>query len=108
MVEIYAMIRPNKASLTKKALLDSGYPGFTCIKATGRGRKSIGFELPDGTVIQTSFVQKRLFIILIPDEAELAVVKAIVDVNSTGSPGDGKIFVVPVEKTYQVRTHRKI
>ncbi len=108
MIEIYAIVRPNKASATKRALLDAGYPGFTCIKTYGRGRKSIEIKLPDGSAIQTTFVPKRLFIVLVPDEAELAVVKAIVEANSTGSPGDGKIFVVPVEKSYRVRTRQEI
>ena len=37
------------------------------------------------------------------DEAVKAVVDAVLEVNSTGTPGDGKIFVLPVEEVYRVR-----
>ena len=49
-------------------------------------------------------IPKRLFNICVPDEKVEAVVKAIIEANSTGHPGDGKIFVMPVEESYVVRT----
>lgn len=104
MVEILAVIRPQKLAETKKKLIETGYPAFTCHKAMGRGKKPVAFLLADGTAIRTNLVGKRVLNIMVPKEAEDDVVKAIIDVNSTGNPGDGKLFVMPVEKSYRVRT----
>lgn len=104
MVEILAVIRPQKLAETKKKLIETGYPGFTCHKAMGRGKKPVAFLLADGTSIHTNLVAKRVLNMMVPDEAENEVVKAIIEVNSTGNPGDGKIFIAPIEKSYRVRT----
>lgn len=106
MVEILAIIRPQRLAATKKKLIETGYPGFTCHKAMGRGKKPVAFLLADGTTVRTNLVGKRVLNIMVPDEAEDEIVKAIIDVNSTGNPGDGKIFVIPIEKSYRVRTRR--
>lgn len=103
MVEIMAIIRPQKTAATKKALIDINHPGYTCIKAVGRGKKSIDLILQDGSHIQTKLVNKRIFLIVVEDEAKDEVIKAIMNVNSTGNPGDGKIFVSQVSDSYQVR-----
>lgn len=107
MVEILAIIRPNRLADTKKKLIETGYPGFTCHKAMGRGKKPVAFMLADGSEIRTNLVNKRILNIMVPDEVEDEVVKAIMDANCTENPGDGKIFICPVEKSYNVRTRRQ-
>lgn len=108
MVEITAVIRPNRASATKKVLADIGYPGFTCCKVVGRGKKPVHNVLQDGSVIETKFVSKRLFIIIVSLKEKDAVIKAIMDANSYGNCGDGKIFVSAVGVSYNVRTGKKL
>lgn len=107
MVEILAVIRPNRLADTKKKLIEVGYPGFTCHRAMGRGKKPVNFMLADGTSVRTNLVNKRVLNIMVPDEVEDEVVKAIIEVNSTGNPGDGKIFVSRIEKSYKVRTRKE-
>lgn len=102
MIEIMAIIRPNKTSATKQALIKTGYPGYTCIKAKGRGKKSVEILMSDGSLLQTKLVTKRVFLIVVEDEAKDEVLKAIMDVNCTGNPGDGKIFVSKVCDSYNV------
>lgn len=104
MVEIIAVVRPDKTSATKRAILEAGYPGYTCVKVMGRGKLPVDVTLPDGSTAKTSLLPKRLFVIAVEDEGTDAIVEAVMKANSTGSPGDGKIFVVPVETTYNVRT----
>jgi nitrogen regulatory protein PII 2 len=104
MVEIVALIRPNKFADTKNKLIETGYPAYTCHKVMGRGRKPVSYKLADGTPMMTNLVGKRMLSIVVPEEAEKKVIDAILEVNHTGNPGDGKIFVCPVEKTYHVRT----
>ena len=82
MVEILAIVRPNRLADTKKKLIETGYPGFTCQRAVGRGKKPVSFMLADGSKIRTDLVNKRVLNIMVPDEAEDEVVKAIIDVNS--------------------------
>ena len=107
MVEILAIIRPTRLNDTKRKLKETGYPGFTCQRAMGRGKKPVSFLLADGSTIRTELVNKRVLNIIVPDEAENEVVKAIIEANSYGQPGDGKIFVCPIEKSYRVRTRRE-
>ncbi len=104
MVEIIAIVRPNKTQATKKALIEVGCPGYTCQKVMGRGKKPLKTHLDDGSFIKTQLISKRFFIIIAEDEKADIIVKKIMEVNNTGAPGDGKIFISPVTSTYSVRT----
>ena len=48
-------------------------------------------------------IPKRFFTLIVDDTEVQKVVKTIIDVNSTGNPGDGKIFVIPILESYRVR-----
>ena len=63
MVEIIAIVRPNKTAETKQALLDIGKPGFTCVRVSGRGKQAVVRTFMDGSVITTGLNNKRMFII---------------------------------------------
>jgi nitrogen regulatory protein PII 2 len=100
MLEIMAVIRPEKLADTKAALEKAGFPSYTCRRVMGRGAHPVSFS-PDPAA--QSMVPKRLFMMMVhADEVETAI-RAILDVNSTGHAGDGKIFVLPVTETYYVR-----
>lgn len=107
MIEIMAVVRPNKTADTKKVLLELGRPGFTCVRVSGRGRESVERLLPDGSKIHTLLNNKRLFIIEAEDEDEKLIVDALMKVNSTGTQGDGKIFVVDLGSSYSVREGKR-
>ncbi len=49
-------------------------------------------------------IPKRLLNVVVPDDLVPSVVRTIIDVNQTGHPGDGKIFVMPVLDAFRVRT----
>lgn len=104
MVEIIAIVRPNKTQATKRALIEIGCPGYTCQKVMGRGKKTLKIHLEDGSLIKTQLISKRFFIIIVEDEKADMVVQKIMEVNHTGEPGDGKVFISPVTNTYSVRT----
>jgi nitrogen regulatory protein PII 2 len=103
MVEIIAVVRPNKVAETKKALSDIGTPGFTCVRVSGRGKQAVQRTFVDGSVITTGLNNKRLFIVEAEDEDEEKIVTKLMEVNCTGNHGDGKIFIVNLEKSYSVR-----
>lgn len=118
MKEVMAIIRLNKVNQTKKALAEAGFPSFTCRKVLGRGKKSLDYELMDGCISLSEFkpsplaenlsergrlIPKRLFTLIVNEEEVKKVVDIIINVNSTSTPGDGKIFVLPIEEVYRVR-----
>ncbi len=118
MKEIIAIVRQNKVNVTKEALAEAGIPAFTCRKVLGRGKKLIDMTLlrsivdagevpatPEGEYLSemNRLISKRLFTIIVEDNEVEKAITTIIDVNSTGNPGDGKIFVLPVYENYQVR-----
>ena len=118
MKEIIAIIRLNKLSQTKKALADAGFPAYTCRKVAGRGKKMMDPALyhiaseeeelsatPVGEFISSAsrLVPKRLFTLVVQNEDVQSVVNTIMDANSEGNSGDGKIFVLPILESIRVR-----
>ncbi|QTL97115.1 P-II family nitrogen regulator [Iocasia frigidifontis] len=119
MKEIMAVIRMGMINKTKKALSLAGFDAITCIKANGRGKKKVNYELIEkllgGKEVESKeisesiseghrLIPKRVLLIVVNDEDMQKVVDTIIDVNKTGHPGDGKIFVIPVKDTIRVRT----
>lgn len=119
MKEIMAIIRQNMVNKTKDALGKEGFPSITCRKVLGRGKKKVDYSLIEDIVSEGSIpskqlaeeisemhrlVPKRFFTMVVNDEDVDKVVKTIIEVNSTGNPGDGKIFILPVYDVVRVRT----
>jgi nitrogen regulatory protein PII 2 len=122
MKEVMAIVRQNKVNLTKDALAEAGIPAFTCRKVLGRGKKLIDMTLlrsivdagevpttPVGEYLSetTRLIPKRVFTFMVEDSDVDKVVNTIMDVNSSGNPGDGKIFVLPVCENYRVHNGEK-
>lgn len=118
MKEVMCIIRLNKVNKTKEALAEAGFPSITCRKVLGRGKKSIDKALVEaymeaGEIPPTPYgenlsergrlIPKRFITLVVKDEEVKTVIDTVIDVNSTGTPGDGKIFVIPVEEVYRVR-----
>ncbi|MFV0341348.1 MAG: P-II family nitrogen regulator [Anaerocolumna sp.] len=118
MKEVMAIVRQNKVNVTKEALAQAGIPAFTCRKVLGRGKKLIDMTLLSnlveaGGIIEgvsgehlsetNRLIPKRVFTMIVEDLEVTKAIDAIMEVNSTGNPGDGKIFVLPIYENYQVR-----
>ena len=119
MKEVLAIIRMEMISKTKDALLKEGYAALNCRKVLGRGKKKVDFsilenmvngvEITSPTVAEAMteghrLVPKRLLSLIVADDDVKKVVDIIIEVNSKGNPGDGKIFVMPVSDVIRVRT----
>lgn len=127
MQEILAIVRMNKTSATKKALVEAGVAGFTALKVMGRGklvedpalvaeRKAkmmalAGADEPDAEMLIDGFLDghrlfpRRLFTILAHDEDVPKIIDAIMAANRTEhNVGDGKIIVLPMLDAVRVRT----
>jgi nitrogen regulatory protein PII 2 len=53
-------------------------------------------------------IPKRFFTLIINDDEVDLAVKTIIKANQTGNPGDGRIFILPIEESYVVRTGENI
>lgn len=120
MKEIMAFIRLNKVNDTKHALALAGLPSFTCSKGVGRGKKPLASiatqvilenegAVPSNEIGETlaesiRLVPRRCFSLVVDDEIVPVAVKTIIEINQTGNPGDGKIFVLPIGHGYNIRT----
>ena len=104
MKKIEAIIKPFKLDEVKDTLNSLGIKGMTVTEVKGYGRQKGHTEIYRGAEYVVDFIPKIKMEIIVPDEQVDMVVDAIVKVARTGKIGDGKIFVVPVEKVIRVRT----
>lgn len=101
---IKAIIRPERLEFVKKALEDEGTYGMTVIEVTGRGdQKGIKLQYR-GRVMVIDLIPKVQIEIVIQDSDEERIVRVIADAARTGKMGDGRIFILPVERSIRVRT----
>jgi len=105
--EIIAIIRTNKFYVTKKALSDAGFNSLIEKEVLGRGKKMQEFTSNDGKdckAVPMEVIAKKMLNLYVRDEDVDEIIKVILGENATGHPGDGKIFVAPVDEVYRVRT----
>ena len=118
MKEVIAIVRINMMNQTKQALTDAGIDAFSAHEAQGRGKgfvtpavlegASQGFEEAASLLGEKGkLYAKRLVTAVVEDKLVDQVVKAIIAINQTGKPGDGKIFVLPMGDAVRVRTGEK-
>jgi len=111
MKEVFIIVRPNRYYKTKKALSDNRFFAMSTKEVLGRGRASVKFESRENDVdsksdevYENAFVAKKMIEMIVPDEAVEPLIKLILEINSSGSEGDGKIFVIPVEDSIRIHT----
>ena len=115
MKEVIAIIRINMMNQTKQALTDCGVDAFFAHEAQGRGKGFINPMILEG--VEQGYEEaaailgekgklypKRVLTAVVDDKMVKCVVETIVNVNKTGKPGDGKIFILPIGDAIRVRT----
>jgi nitrogen regulatory protein P-II 1 len=104
MKKIEAIIKPFKLEALKEAVGALGIQGMTISEVKGFGRQKGHKEIYRGAEYQVDFIPKvKVEIVVKEDQVEL-VVQTITSAVKTGSIGDGKIFVLPVESICRIRT----
>lgn len=101
---IQAVIRPSKMEEVKEALDRAGYASLTSIEVKGRGRQKGITQMWRGEEYKVDMLPKVKVELVVPDDKEEEVIELIKNAARTGNIGDGKIFVLPVEKTIRIRT----
>ena len=101
---VLAIIKPHKLDEVREALAGIDVQGLTITEARGYGRQKGHTEIYRGAEYETSLVPKlRLEVVVTADYVE-RVVDTIESTARTGSIGDGKIFVLDVERAVRIRT----
>ena len=104
MKKIEAIIKPFKLDEVKEALNSLGIKGMTVTEVKGYGRQKGHTEIYRGAEYVVDFIPKVKMDVIVQDEQVDQVIDTILQVARTGKVGDGKIFVLPVERVIRVRT----
>ena len=101
---VLAIIKPHKLDEVREALGAIDVQGLTVSEARGYGRQKGHTEIYRGAEYETNLVPKiRVEVVVTADYAD-RVVETIEQAANTGSIGDGKIFVIDVERAVRIRT----
>ncbi len=101
---VKAIIRPSTLPDVLRALYSANITGLTVSKARGHGGEVEVVETYRGTTAKMELKEKIMIDIGVSDDFVDVAVDAICKSASTGHVGDGKIFVLPVERVIRVRT----
>jgi nitrogen regulatory protein P-II 1 len=104
MKKIEAIIKPFKLDDVVDSLTELGIEGVTVSEVRGFGRQKGRTEIYKGAEYIVDFLPKMKLEITLPDSLVDSAIEAIQQSARTGKVGDGKIFVVPVEKAVRIRT----
>jgi len=101
---IQAIIKPERFEFVKKALEDKGFVGMTISEVKGRGeQKGITLEYRGGKMVVDVLPKIKLEIVVRDKDVD-ELIATLTGAARTGKIGDGKIFVLPVEKSIRIRT----
>jgi nitrogen regulatory protein PII len=101
---IIATIKPFKLEEVREAVSGIGVSGMMVTEVKGFGAQSGHTETYRGAEYTVNFVPKIKLEIAVKDEMADQVVEAISNAARTGKIGDGKVFVLDLEKALRVRT----
>ena len=101
---IVGIIKPFKVDDVKDAVKDLGIQGLTVSDVQGFGRQRGHTEVYRGAEYTIDFVPKVRIEILVDDNDVDRVAGRLLETARTGKIGDGKVWVVPVEQVWRIRT----
>ncbi|GAA0543307.1 ammonium transporter [Halorubrum ejinorense] len=101
---VTAVVRPDKLGAIKQALAEINAPSLTVTNVSGRGSQPAKKGQWRGEEFTVDLHQKVKVDVVVADIPADEVAEAIADASKTGEPGDGKVFIIPVEDALQVRT----
>ena len=101
---VMAIIKPFKLEEVRDALTTLGVQGLTVTEVKGYGRQKGHTEIYRGAEYAVSFLPKIKIEVAVPTDLAARVSDAIAAAARTGQIGDGKIFIMPLEKALRIRT----
>ena len=104
MKKVEAIIRPEKLEDAKTALDEAGFYAMTVTEVRGRGaQKGISLQFR-GKKVNVDLIPKVKLEMVVEDESAEKIVTIVQKAAYTGEPGDGMIFIIPVDGVCRVRT----
>ena len=101
---IVAIVRPEKLNEVLEALFQAEVRGLTLSRVQGHGGETERVETYRGTTAKMELHEKERLELGVSEPFVEPTVEASLKAARTGEVGDGKIFVLPVEKVYRIRT----
>ena len=101
---VIGIVRPEKVNDVLRALYRAEVRGITMARVQGHGGELDRVETYRGTTVQVGLEDKMRFEIAVSDAYVQPAIDALCDGARTGEVGDGKIFVVPLERVVRIRT----
>jgi nitrogen regulatory protein PII len=101
---IIAIIKPHRLEQVREALANLGVEGMTVSEVKGHGRQKGHTEVYRGAEYVVNFLPKVKVEVAVAEDMADKVVDTIREAAQTGQIGDGKIFMLPVEKVVRIRT----
>jgi len=101
---VTAIIKPSKLDEVRDALTPLGVQGLTVSEVKGFGRQKGQTEIYRGAEYHVSFLPKVKIEVAVASDIAEQVVEAIVKAAHTGKIGDGKIFILDIERAVRIRT----
>jgi nitrogen regulatory protein P-II 2 len=101
---VVAVIKPFKLEEVRDALTAIGVHGMTVTEVKGYGRQKGHMEIYRGAEYAVNFLPKVRIEVAVPADRADRVVETITTAAKTGQIGDGKIFVLPIERAVRIRT----
>ena len=102
---IIAIVRPFKVTEVMDAVAsDPDFPGITLLDCRGFGREKAAPHRRASQEALVDFVDRQAILVAVPDHLADKVARRIEAVAHTGQPGDGKLFVVPLNDAVRIAT----
>ena len=101
---VIGIVRPEKANDVLEALYRAEVRGVSLSRVQGHGGELDRVETYRGTRVQMGLADKVRFEIAVSEAFVQPTIDALCEGAQTGEVGDGKIFVVPLERVVRIRT----
>ena len=101
---VIGIVRPEKANDVLEALYRAEVRGVSISQVQGHGGELDRVETYRGTTVKVGLADKVRFEIAVSDDFVEPTIDALCAGARTGEVGDGKIFVVPLERAVRIRT----
>jgi nitrogen regulatory protein PII len=100
---VIGIVRPEQANHVLEALYRAEVKGFSMSRVQGHGGELDRVETYRGTTVKMGLSEKVRFEVAVSDDFVETTIEALCEGARTGEVGDGKIFVMPLERAVRIR-----